>query len=254
MPRLPGKNLDDKQETILSSPRRRQQWYTASGARRTHNLVGLLGLAVHGLGQEVGEFLQWRLGVLGLAPQVRGQETIGLGQSKEGGLDEVAQGLAGAGRGGVAVLNTSHLQHLLGHTGSYDTSTSGSGHQADGHGTALAGDLGGHGVHLSDLVTPVAAAHGHHGHLGLDDGATDGGGHLLGTLHAQTDVAVEVTHHHKSLEAGPLTSAGLLLHRHDLHDLILQRGAKEVVHNLALLDGHGEQVNLLQALDFALLH
>eukprot|EP00983_Pelagomonas_calceolata_P025615 804162-Pelagomonas_calceolata.AAC.1 len=58
MPRLPGKNLDDKQETILSSPRRRQQWYTASGARRTHNLVGLLGLAVHGLGQEVGEFLQ----------------------------------------------------------------------------------------------------------------------------------------------------------------------------------------------------
>eukprot|EP00983_Pelagomonas_calceolata_P025616 804162-Pelagomonas_calceolata.AAC.2 len=57
-------------------------------------------------------YLQWRLGVLGLAPQVRGQETIGLGQSKEGGLDEVAQGLAGAGRGGVAVLNTSHLQHL----------------------------------------------------------------------------------------------------------------------------------------------
>ncbi|RRR12065.1 hypothetical protein CVV73_27200, partial [Enterobacter hormaechei] len=51
-----------------------------------------------------------------------------------------------------------------------------------------------------------------------------------------------------------LTSAGLLLHRHNLHDLILQRGANEVVHNLALLDGHGEQVNLLQALDFALLH
>jgi hypothetical protein len=54
------------------------------------------------------------------------------------------------------------------------------------------------------------------------------------------------------LEAGPLPSACLLLHGHNLHDLVLQGGAQEVVHNLALLDGHGEQVYLLQALDFAL--
>ncbi len=68
--------------------------------------------------------------------------------------------------------------YLLGHTGSDDTSTTRGGHQADGHGAALAGDLGGHSVHLSDFVTPVSAANGHHGHLGLDDGTADGGGHL----------------------------------------------------------------------------
>ena len=57
---------------------------------------------------------------------------------------------------------------------------------------------------------------------------------------------------HTHLEAGPLSSACLLLDGHDLHDLVLQSRAQEVVHNLALLDGHGEQVNLLQALNLAL--
>jgi hypothetical protein len=68
--------------------------------------------------------------------------------------------------------------HLLGYTGSHNTSSSGGGHQADGHGATLAGDLGGHSVHLSNFVTPVSTSHGHHGHLGLNDGSTDGGGHL----------------------------------------------------------------------------
>jgi hypothetical protein len=54
------------------------------------------------------------------------------------------------------------------------------------------------------------------------------------------------------LEAGALSGAGLLLHGHDLHDLVLQAGAEEVLNNLVLLDGHGEQVDLLQRLDLAL--
>jgi hypothetical protein len=47
----------------------------------------------------------------------------------------------------------------------------------------------------------------------------DGGGHLLGALDAQADVAVVVANHHKRLEAGALACPRLLLHRHDLHDL-----------------------------------
>lgn len=48
----------------------------------------------------------------------------------------------------VAVLNASHLQHLLGCAGSNNTSTTGSGDQANGHTAALASDLCGHSVHL----------------------------------------------------------------------------------------------------------
>lgn len=63
----------------------------------------------------------------------------------------------------------------------------------------LTGDLGGHGVDLADLVTPVTAADGHAGHLGHDDGAADSGGHLLGALDTQTDVAVGVTDDNEGL-------------------------------------------------------
>ena len=54
------------------------------------------------------------------------------------------------------------------------------------------------------------------------------------------------------LEARALAGARLLLDGHDLHDLVLQRRAQEGLHDLVLLHGQGEQVDLLQALDLAL--
>ena len=38
--------------------------------------------------------------------------------------------------------------------------------------------LVGHGVREAVPAAPVATAHGHDGHLGNDDGSTDGGSHL----------------------------------------------------------------------------
>ena len=54
------------------------------------------------------------------------------------------------------------------------------------------------------------------------------------------------------LEACSLSSTCLLLDRHDLHDLILQSRSQKALHDLVLLDWHGEQVDLLNALDLAL--
>ncbi|GIL91119.1 hypothetical protein Vretifemale_18790, partial [Volvox reticuliferus] len=110
-----------------------------------------------------------------------------------------------------------------------------------------------HSVHLADLVTPVSAANRDNRHLGLDNCTTDGSGHLLSTLDTQANVAVVVANDNESLEAGALTSARLLLHWHNLHHLVLQCGAQEVLHNLVLLNGHREQVDLLQRLNLALL-
>ena len=108
-------------------------------------------------------------------------------------------------------------------------------------------------MHLSDPITPVAAAHGDAPHLGQDDGAPNGSGNLLGALDAQAAVSVVVSHNDKGLEAGALSGAGLLLHGHDLHHLVLEGRTQEVVDDLVLLDGESKQEDLLQGLDLALL-
>jgi len=102
---------------------------------------------------------------------------------------------------------------------------------------------------FTDLVAPVAPPDRDDGELGQDDGPTDGRGHFLGALDAQTDVAIVVPDGYKSLEPGALTSASLLLHRHDLEDLVLEGRPQEEVDDLKLLDRQREQVDLLQRLD-----
>lgn len=42
-------------------------------------------------------------------------------------------------------------------------------------------------AHLSDLVTPVATAHGNDAHLGQDDGTADGSGNLQHNRHTQKE-------------------------------------------------------------------
>ena len=108
-------------------------------------------------------------------------------------------------------------------------------------------------MHAADLVAPGAAADGHDGHHGRDDGPADGRGDLLGALDAEADVAVGVADADEGLEARALARARLLLDGHDLHDLVLEGRAEEALDDLVLLDGHGEEVDLLEGLDLALV-
>merc|ERR1740129_92760 len=82
----------------------------------------------------------------------------------------------------------------------------------------------------------------------------DSGGHLLAALNSQPHVAVVVSDGDESLEPRPLSSPGLLLHRHDLQHLILQGRADEHIDDLVLLDGKREKVNFLQTLDLSILY
>jgi hypothetical protein len=107
-------------------------------------------------------------------------------------------------------------------------------------------------VRLTKNVTPVTTTDGDDRELGQDNGTTDGGGDFLGALDTQTNVAVRVTDKDKSLESGSLTGTGLFLDRHDLHDLVLELG-QEKVDDLELLDGEGEEVDLLDGLNLAVL-
>ena len=101
--------------------------------------------------------------------------------------------------------------------------------------------------------TPVTSSDGDNGELGKDDGAADSSCDFLGALDAETDMTVEVSNGDERLEPGTLTSTGLLLYRHDLHDLILELGQEEI-DNLEFLDGEREKVDLLHGFDLAVLY
>lgn len=84
------------------------------------NLVALLR------SQSVGELLQGAPDELGLLPEVGRQESVGVGDGGEGGLQGVLEGLGGTGGRGVGVLNTSKLQETLDGGGGNQGGTTGS--------------------------------------------------------------------------------------------------------------------------------
>jgi len=186
-------------------------------------------------------------------PQVRGLELVGLGKRRDGRLQEVTLGSRGTLGLGVAVLDTSHLEHTLASRGSNDTSSSRGRDKSAHDGTRLSTDLARDGVRLGNVGTPVSSSDGDNGELGDDDGTSDGGSDFLGALDTESDVSVKVSDGDERLESGSLTGGSLLLDRGDGHDLVL-KGWEEDVDDLVLLDREGEKVDLLHGLDLAVLH
>ncbi|GIX66384.1 ankyrin repeat domain-containing protein 55 [Babesia caballi] len=204
--------------------------------------------------EEAGELLVNRGLQLDLPPEVRSEVPVGGRQSRENRLEEVAPGLGGTRGTGEAVLDTGEGEQLLGGRSADDLGSPGRRHQPGPDTSTLARHLHRHSVRLADHVAPVAAPDWNERELGRDDGATDGGSNFLGALGAQSTVSVEVTDSDEDLETRALTSVGLLLHGHDLDDvvgelLVGEGGLEEVVHNLVLLDGNGVKVDLLDGLD-----
>lgn len=78
-----------------------------------------------------------------------------------------------------------------------------------------------------DCVPPVALPHRDNGDLGCDDSLRDGSGYLLGTLDTQTDMSICLPDGDKCLELSSLASMDLLLHGHNLQNLVLERRPKK---------------------------
>ena len=152
---------------------------------------------------------------------------------------KVAQGSGRSTSRGIAILNTSHLQQLLGDRGGHNPGTSGGRDEPHPDGTALAGDLARNGMGFTDLVTPETSPDGHDGKLSQNDGATDGSGDLFGALDAETDMAVVVTDGDKGLETGTLTSTGLFLDGHDFKNLVLERWSQKEINDFEFLKRFG---------------
>ena len=140
-------------------------------------------------------------------------------------------------------MEARELEHLLGAVRRDEPAPRG-GDEADRHGPHLPVSLVGM-VCGTQSYTPVSASDRDDVELGEDHGALDGVRNLLARLDAEADVAVLVSDDDESLEAHALTRGGLLLHGHDLHHLVGEL-AEEVLHDLVLLDGDGEEVDLLE--------
>merc|ERR1711934_301383 len=95
------------------------------------------------LRQEVGELLVGRLGEDGLLPEVGGQVTVGLSNGSVGCLGKVSQSSSGALGRGVAILNSSHLEELLGNRSRDDTSSTRSRDESHPNAATLASHLAG---------------------------------------------------------------------------------------------------------------
>lgn len=205
------------------------------------------------LGKVISVLLVRRWHEVGWGPQVRSQETVGLGQGVVHSHCQVTSGTGVTSGGRVDVFNTSHVQQLLWDQRGDDTRTTRSWDQSAADGTALARDLAWDSVWGTGVQTPVTSADWNQVHLGVDDTTTDGSSDFLGSLNTKTDVASSVTDSDVALEAGALTSGGLLLDRHDLHDFVSQSWAKKGINDLVFLDWHGEKEDFLDGLDLAIL-
>lgn len=79
------------------------------------------------LPQGIRKLVQGTPDQLGLLPEVGGQETVSVGDSHEGSLEGVLEGLGGTGGRGVGVLDTSELEESLDGGGGNEASTARSG-------------------------------------------------------------------------------------------------------------------------------
>merc|ERR1719405_460246 len=216
-------------------------------------------LVVRSLGlrllKEVRVFLERRLDELRRLPEVRREVRVRLLEGCEDCLDEVPARLRVSAGRGVAVRDTRERKHLLRCRRTDNARTTRRRDKAHANRAALAMNLHRDRVRQADLVTPVAAADRDQVQLGSDDASTDRRCNLLGALVAETDVAVAVANGDVAHETGVLTSARLLLDRHDLHHIILELLRREEdVNDLVLLDRKRVQIDVLDRRDLAILH
>jgi len=207
------------------------------------------------LGKVVRPLLEWSGLGDSLGPEVRGEECVRVLEGLEGGLHEVTLGSGVSGGAGEAIGDSCKHEHLLQSGGSNDSGSTRGRNESDRDGTRFSGELHGHGVGGTKLVSPVSTTHRDEAELGGDDSSSDGSGDLLGALVSETDVAVVVTNQYVGNESVGLTGGAHLLNGVNLHDVILQLSSGvEGVNDLVFLNGEGVEVDLFNGIDLSILN
>mmetsp|Transcript_12386 Transcript_12386/g.19548 ORF Transcript_12386/g.19548 Transcript_12386/m.19548 type:complete len:285 (-) Transcript_12386:58-912(-) len=188
-----------------------------------------------------------------LLPQFRCQVSVRRTKGVKDGLDKVTHGTCMTTRTRVAIVDTGHVQQLLSGGRGHQSGTARSGDQSNADGTAFSSHLTGDGVGKSGAFSPVSTSDGSDVELGGGDGSANGGGDFGTALDSKSNVSGGVSDGDEGLESSTLTGRRLLLHGHDLHDLVLKFVLQKVVNDLGLLDGDGKEKDLFDASDLSVL-
>merc|ERR1719367_47354 len=200
------------------------------------------------------------LGSLGFSPKVWGEVSVGLLQSVEGCLQEVALRTGVTRTLTVAIFQTSELQQFLRRSGCNQTSTTRGRNETHSHATAFSRELAANCVRLFQLASPVSSSHRDERHFGGNDSSLDSVSNFGSGFPAKTNVSVHISDGNECLESGSLTGSGLLLDRHDFHDFILQltiftsSSSQKVLDDFVFLDTKGESVDITQLFDGSAVH
>jgi len=146
------------------------------------------------------------------------------------------------------------VQKLLSSWGRNKTGTAGCRNKTGADGSTLSGNLAGYGVRHTSHTSPVSSADGNYVQLGDGDGTTNGSSNFSGTLDSKADMTSAVTDGNESLKPGALSSRTLLLHRHDLHDLVVKLVLEQVIDDFGFLHGKRKEENLFDGVDFSFLY
>mmetsp|Transcript_26663 Transcript_26663/g.38985 ORF Transcript_26663/g.38985 Transcript_26663/m.38985 type:complete len:363 (+) Transcript_26663:42-1130(+) len=221
-------------------------WHTTQ--KRVHSLLHKLLL-----GQKVGMFLirNRRQGIL--LPQFRCQITVGILQCMKNGTNVVPHRTGMTTRTRVTIINTSHIQQLLSSRRCNKTCTTWCRNQTTTDTTTLARDLTGDRMRHTSRTSPISTTDGRHVELRTCNGTTNGRGNFGGTLDTESNMTSRITDGNKGLETSTLTSRGLLLDRHNLHDFVLQLFLQKVINNFCLLDWERIQKDFFNRRNLAFL-
>ena len=171
----------------------------------------------------------------------------------ESSLQEVTHSRSGSFGLCVTILDTGELQKPLRGGGSDDASSPWSRDETTHDRSYFSADFRGNGVRIPKLGTPVTSSDGDDGEFREGDSTTNCSCDFLCALDTQTNVTIEITDSNEGLESRTLTCAGLLLNRHDLHDLVFEFW-EERVDDLVLLNRERKEVDFLQGLDLSVFH
>lgn len=204
----------------------------------------------------IGVFDEWRLDEISLWPEIWGKESIGLLQALEDSSAEILSSSGLSNTSGIAIIDTSELEDLLGDLSGNATGTSWGWDKSDDGRTALSLYLCWDGMDTTDSGSPVTSSNWDDVALGINEGTLNGDLDLLGDLDSNTNVSLSVTDSDNSLESGSLTGLSLLLDGKNAHNLVgefvLGLGNKGI-NDLCLLDWDRVGIDLFKGLDFVVL-
>lgn len=164
------------------------------------------------------ELFERVLGVGGFTSPIGSEVFIGVFQTSVSGFYEISSSSGTSRRSGVNISDSGELDNLFGGGGGDNSGSSGGGNHSNSDGSGLSVDFGGHGVCVSNHISPISSSDGDHVQFSVGNRSFNGSLNFFVGGPSQTDVSVTISDNHVSFESHSLSGGGLFLNGVEGHD------------------------------------